>query len=78
MPHKIVPDSKYPNMYRIVLPDGRLSDMLNLSRAKDASARFEHIAPAPTIGRPPHRMDITTTVNWTPLFGGTFTRRNGS
>ena len=47
MPHKIVPDSKYPNMYRIVLPDGRLSDMLNLSRAKDTAARFEHITSAP-------------------------------
>src|SRR5215813_9491510 len=61
MPHKIVPDSKYPNMYRIVLPDGRLSDMLNLSRAQDAAARFEKIAPAPPSPKPitGPRIDIT-------------------
>jgi hypothetical protein len=32
----IVPDTKWPNMYRLRFPDGRLSDMLNLTRAKDA------------------------------------------
>jgi hypothetical protein len=33
---RIVPDAKWPGMYRIRLPDGSLSDMLNLTRAKDA------------------------------------------
>jgi hypothetical protein len=29
---------RYPGMYRLRLPDGRLSDMVNLTRAKDALA----------------------------------------
>ena len=33
---RIVPDETYPGMWR-VLSGGRLSDMLNLSRAKDAA-----------------------------------------
>jgi len=33
---RIVPDSKWPGMYRIRLPGGGLSDMLNLTRARDA------------------------------------------
>ena len=32
----IVPDDKYPNMYRVVRPDGSLSSMANRTRAKDA------------------------------------------
>jgi hypothetical protein len=31
---RVVPDSKYPGMYRIALSGGRLSDMANLSWAK--------------------------------------------
>jgi hypothetical protein len=35
---EIVPDEKYPGMWRFrLLPDGRLSDMVNLSRVKDAA-----------------------------------------
>jgi hypothetical protein len=37
---KVVPDSTYPNMYRVRWPDGRLSDMVNLTRANDAVACF--------------------------------------
>lgn len=33
-------DATYPNMWRVRWPDGRLSDMVNLTRAKDAVARF--------------------------------------
>jgi hypothetical protein len=29
-------DSKWPNMWRVRLPNGTLTDMLNLTRAKDA------------------------------------------
>ena len=33
---RIVPDAIYPGMYRIRLSDGSLTDMVNLTRAKDA------------------------------------------
>ena len=33
----VVPDSVYPGMYRIKWPDGVISDLANLSRAKDAA-----------------------------------------
>jgi hypothetical protein len=33
----VVPDAVYAGMWRIAWPDGRLSDMVNLSRAKDAA-----------------------------------------
>ena len=38
LPPGIVPDERYPGMYRLRLPDGRLSDMVNLTRARDALA----------------------------------------
>jgi len=38
LPPGIVPDEQYPGMYRLRLPDGSLSDMVNLTRAKDALA----------------------------------------
>jgi hypothetical protein len=34
---EVVPDSRYPSMYRVKLPDGSISDMINLTRAKDAA-----------------------------------------
>jgi hypothetical protein len=37
---KAVQDAAYPNMYRVRWPDGRLSDMVNLTRANDAVACF--------------------------------------
>jgi len=36
-PH-IVPDAKWPAMFRLRLRDGSLGDMVNLPRAKDALA----------------------------------------
>jgi hypothetical protein len=33
---QIVPDVKYPGLYRIRRPDGSLTDMTNLTRAKEA------------------------------------------
>jgi hypothetical protein len=36
----VVPDSAHPGMWRVRWPDGRLSDMTNLTRAKDAVACF--------------------------------------
>ena len=35
-----VPDTKYPKMWRVKYPDGRLTDMVNLTRAKDAAANI--------------------------------------
>jgi hypothetical protein len=36
----VVPDSKYPGMFRVRYPNGALSDFVNLTRAKDAAAAF--------------------------------------
>jgi hypothetical protein len=33
----IVPDKTYPGMWRVVRPDGLLSDMVNKTRAKDVA-----------------------------------------
>ena len=35
--YSVVPDEKYPGMWRVQSPDGTLSDMVNLTRAKDAA-----------------------------------------
>jgi hypothetical protein len=35
---EIIPDQTYPSMWRIKLPDGSISDMVNLARARDAAA----------------------------------------
>ena len=37
---KVVPDAARPNMWRVRWPDGRLSDITNLTRAKDAITCF--------------------------------------
>ena len=34
---QIEPDAKWPEMWRVRLPDDRLSDMVNISRARDAA-----------------------------------------
>ncbi len=34
----VVPDAKHAAMWRIAHPDGHLSDIVNLTRAKDAAA----------------------------------------
>ena len=36
-PH-LVQDQRFPNMWRIAIPDGRLSNMVNITRAKEALA----------------------------------------
>src|SRR5262245_13973247 len=41
----IVPDRRWPDMWRIARPDGHLSDMLNLTRAKDAAALIAERGP---------------------------------
>jgi hypothetical protein len=37
---KVAPDAAHPGMWRVRWPDGRLADMTNLTRAKDAVACF--------------------------------------
>ena len=37
---KVVPDAAHRGMWRVRWPDGRLSDMTNLTRAKDAVTCF--------------------------------------
>ena len=34
---EVIPDDEYAGMWRIRWPDGRVSDMVNLTRAKDAA-----------------------------------------
>lgn len=36
---RVVQDQNFPNMCRIAFPDGRLSNMVNITRAKDVLAR---------------------------------------
>jgi hypothetical protein len=42
-----LPDDAWPGMWRIQWPDGRCSDMANLSRAKDAAAAIAEREPPP-------------------------------
>jgi hypothetical protein len=37
LPPGVVPDANWPGIYRVRLPDGSLSDMVNLTRAKEAN-----------------------------------------
>jgi hypothetical protein len=37
---KLMPDTTHPGMWWVRWPDGRLSDLTNLARAKDAVACF--------------------------------------
>jgi hypothetical protein len=39
---RIERDSKYPEMWRVRLPDGNLTDMVNRTRAKDAAVSIAH------------------------------------
>ena len=35
--NSITPDTKYPSMWRVRYPDGSLSDIVNLTRARDGA-----------------------------------------
>ena len=66
--NSITPDTKYPSMWRVRYPDGSLSDIVNLTRARDGArclalavlnTRETRVAnaqggtpPAPTLGDP--------------------------
>jgi hypothetical protein len=38
--YSVVPDQRYPTMWRVRSPDGSLSDMVNRTRAKDAARLY--------------------------------------
>jgi hypothetical protein len=38
----IVPDVKWPGMYRLRCPDGTLTDLINITRARDALPELAH------------------------------------
>jgi hypothetical protein len=40
----IVPDQQWPGMWRVQLPNGHLSDIVNCSRAKDAALTLAYTA----------------------------------
>jgi hypothetical protein len=42
---QVVPDDRWPGMFRLAWPDGRRSDMTNLSRAKDAAVALLEFGP---------------------------------
>ena len=55
---KILPDAKWPGMFRVEFPPGTLSDTANLTRAKDAAISIiaQHLnseARRTAIGAPP-------------------------
>jgi hypothetical protein len=58
---EVVPDERYPSMFRVKLLGRPISDMVNLSRAKDAALRLaDHaLQPSPMRRRaPPMRSDV--------------------
>jgi hypothetical protein len=50
----MVPDAVHPSMWRVRWPDGRLSDMTNLTRAKDAVTCFKETEERRQRGRHSH------------------------
>jgi hypothetical protein len=38
--YTVVPDADWPGMYRVRRPDSSLTDMVNLTRARDAAQHF--------------------------------------
>jgi hypothetical protein len=49
----IVPDKRFPGMFRLKCADGTLSDLVNLSRAKDALRDLDESASRQPRKRPP-------------------------
>jgi hypothetical protein len=39
----VVPDPDWPKMYRVRRPDGSLTDLVNLTRARDAAREFARV-----------------------------------
>jgi hypothetical protein len=58
----IVPDEKYPGMWRIMAPDGTMSDMVNITRAKDAAKAIA----ARKLSTPTNKIS-TLDLRWMPI-----------
>jgi hypothetical protein len=41
--YTVVPDPEWPEMYRVRRPDGSLTEMVNLTRARDAAREFARV-----------------------------------
>ena len=52
---RLIPDAVYPGMCRVRWPDGRVSDMVNLTRANDAIACYGETVERQRRGRHSHR-----------------------
>jgi hypothetical protein len=50
----IIPDQKWPRMWRVQLPNGHITDMVNLTRAKDAALTLAYANAASEIERGLH------------------------
>ena len=53
----VVADERYPGMYRVRTPDGALSDMVNLTRAKDAALALARRVPETPAEASPGRLN---------------------
>jgi len=51
----VVPDQKWPGMWRVQFPNGHITDMFNLSRAKDVALTLAYANAASQIERELHR-----------------------
>jgi hypothetical protein len=58
---RIVRDKTYPTMWRVELPDGTLTDMCNLARAKDAAL---DIAEGIEARKTPHKSPLQSLRNF--------------
>ena len=47
--YAVVPDLNRPKMYRVRRPDGSITDMVNLGRARDAARNLASVEPISTM-----------------------------
>jgi hypothetical protein len=47
--YAVVPDLNWPKMHRVRRPDGSITDMVNLSRARDAAKNLAWVEPISTM-----------------------------
>ena len=57
LPVSINRDAKYPSMWRVRMSDGRLTDMVNKTRAQDAALALSDRWCREPQGRPPKRQN---------------------